>query len=262
LFRNGVFNTTNVAGFLAGMAMFGGTVYLPLYLQLVTGVSPTLSGLLLLPLMLGLTLTSVATGRLIARTGRYKLWPVFGAILMPTGMFLLSLMTGHTPRWESALFMIPLGAGLGMIMPVLIVAIQNATAHEDLGTATSSNVFFRSMGSAFGVAVFGAIMNARLGYWFPKLVPRSAGVDAQSVAFSPAAVRHLPRAVQTGIIDAFSHSLHTVFLVATPVALLTLPFIFLMKELPLRTDAYLGAATLSSVGAEAPVEAFADDTPG
>jgi EmrB/QacA subfamily drug resistance transporter len=261
LFRNGVFNTTNAAGFLAGMAMFGGTVYLPLFLQLVTGVSPTLSGLLLLPLMIGMTLTSVATGRLIARTGRYKLWPIFGAILMPTGMFLLSLMTGHTPLWETALFMIPLGAGLGMIMPVLIVATQNATAHEDLGTATSSNVFFRSMGSAFGVAVFGAVMNARLGYWFPRLVPRRSGVNGQSVAFSPAAVHHLPAPVQTGIIDAFSHSLHTVFLVAAPIALLTLPFILLMKELPLRTEAYLGAATLSSVGGEAPVEAFADEYP-
>jgi hypothetical protein len=181
---------------------------------------------------------------------------------MPTGMFLLSRMTGQTPLWEAALFMIPLGAGLGMIMPVLVVAIQNATGHEDLGTATSSNVFFRSMGSAFGVAVFGAIVSARLGYWFPRLVPRNSGVSSQSVAFSPVAVHHLPGPVKTGIIDAFSHSLHTVFLVAAPVALLTLPFILLMKELPLRTDAYLGAATLSSVGAEGSVEAFAEDAPG
>ncbi len=257
LFRNSVFNVTNAAGFLAAMAMFGGTVYLPLFLQLVTGLSPTLSGLLLLPLIVGMTITSIATGRIIARTGRYKAWPIIGSLLMPTGMYLLSLMTTHTPVWKAGLYMIPLGAGVGMIMPVMIVAIQNATAQEDLGTATSSNVFFRSMGSAFGVAIFGSIMNIRLAYWLPRLVPKTGvQVSASSVAFSPAAVHRLPGPVQTGIIDAFAHSLHTVFLVATPIALLTLPFALLLKELPLRDDAYIRSATVSAVGGEPQVESL------
>jgi EmrB/QacA subfamily drug resistance transporter len=255
LFHNSTFNLTNAAGFLAGMAMFGGTVYLPLFLQLVTGLSPTVSGLLLLPLVLGMTITSIGTGRLIARTGRYKVWPIIGALLMPTGMFLLSLMTRHTPVWEAGLYMVPLGAGIGMIMPVMIVAIQNATSHEDLGTATSSNVFFRSMGSSFGVAIFGSIMNSRLAYWIPRLVPKTGlHVSAQSVAFSPAAVRRLPGPVQSGIIDAFAHSLHTLFLWATPVAALTLPFALLLKELPLRDEAYIRSATISAVGGEPQVE--------
>ncbi|HEX5267195.1 MAG TPA: MDR family MFS transporter, partial [Acidimicrobiales bacterium] len=250
LFRNSVFNCTNVAGFLAGMAMFGGTVYMPLFLQLVSGVSPVLSGLLVLPMMLGVTFSSITTGRLITRTGRYKRWPIIGSILMPTGMYLLSFMTAATPRWQAGLFMMVLGLGMGMIMPVLIVAIQNATRQEDLGTATSSNTFFRSMGSSFGVAVFGTIMNARLKFWFPKLVPNLGhlNLSATSVAFSPTAVHKLPAPVRNGIVTAFAHSLHTVFLWAAPIALLTLPAILLMKELPLRTEAYISDAEAAELG--------------
>ncbi|HUZ42904.1 MAG TPA: MDR family MFS transporter [Acidimicrobiales bacterium] len=254
LFRNGVFVTTNAAGFLVGMAMFGGTVYLPLFLQLVTGVSPTASGLLILPMMAGVTISSIGTGRLISYTGRYKIWPIGGAILTPIGMYLLSYMTRTTSRWESGFFMLILGTGMGAIMPVLIVAIQNATEQRDLGTATSANTFFRSMGSSFGVAIFGSIMNARLGYWIPKLVPAAAthaGLSARSVAFSPASIHHIANAaVRNGIIDAFAHSLHTVFLVAAPVAALALPFILAMKELPLRTGAYISASSSAAVAGE------------
>lgn len=251
LFRNGVFNATNVAGFLAGMAMFGGTVYIPLFLQLVTGVSPTLSGVLILPMMIGVTISSITTGRLITRTGRYKIWPVIGSLLMPTGMLLLSLMTAHTPQWVSGIYMLPLGLGMGMIMPVLVVAVQNAVSQRDLGTATSSSTFFRSMGMSFGVAIFGTIMNARLKYWFPRLVPNLGhhlNLSATSVAFSPTAVHKLPAPIRDAIIESFSHSLHTVFLWATPIALLTLPAILLMKELPLRTGANVDAAASAASG--------------
>ena len=263
LFRNGVFNCTNTAGFLAGMAMFGGTVYMPLFLQLVSGVSPVLSGLLVLPMMAGVTASSITTGRLITRTGRYKRWPIIGSLLMPSGMFLLSFMTATTPRWQAGLFMMVLGLGMGMIMPVLIVAIQNAVRQEDLGTATSANTFFRSMGMSFGVAVLGSIMNARLKYWFPKLVPNLGhlNLSATSVAFSPTAVHRLPAPVRNGIVTAFSHSLHTVFLWAAPIALLTLPAILLMKELPLRTDAYINAAEAAGAAAgpePIPVEALTE----
>jgi predicted MFS family arabinose efflux permease len=251
LFRNSVVNTTSIAGFLAGMAMFGATVYLPLFLQLVNGTSPTLSGLLVLPMMAGLTVSSISTGRLITRTGRYKIYPIIGAILMPIGVFLLSFMTSTTPRWESGAFMLVMGAGMGMIMPVMVVAIQNATDQRDLGTATSANTFFRSMGSSFGVALFGTIMNERLKYWVPRLVPHAANISATKVAYSPAAVHLLPPAVRNGIILAFAHSLHTVFLWAAPVAALTLPAVLLMKELPLRTGAYIRSATAAAVSGEA-----------
>ena len=245
LFRNGVFNSTNVAGFLAGMAMFGGTVYIPLFLQLVSGVAPALSGILIFPMMVGVTISSITTGRLISRTGRYKLWPIIGGVLMPMGMFLLSFMRADTPSWLSGVFMLPLGLGMGMIMPVLVVAVQNAVSQRDMGTATSSSTFFRSMGMSFGVAIFGTIMNARLKYWFPRLVPNlghQLNLSSTSVAFSPSAVHKLPAPIRDGIIQSFAHSLHTVFLWATPIALLVVPAILFMKELPLRTGAYINSA--------------------
>ncbi|HET9732757.1 MAG TPA: MDR family MFS transporter [Acidimicrobiales bacterium] len=245
LFRDPIFDVTNIAGFLVGAAMFGATVYMPLFLQLVTGLSPTLSGVLILPLMGGMMVSSVATGRMITRTGRYKVFPLVGGTIMPIGLYLLSLLTEKTPRLESSAFMAVLGVGMGMIMPVLIVAIQNAVPRRDLGTATSANAFFRSMGGSFGVAVFGAIMNARLAYWFPKLVPAAAHakVSAAAVAFSPAAVHRLPAPLRDGIIAAFAHSLHSVFLWAAPVAALALPVLVFLKEIPLRTEAHMGATS-------------------
>jgi EmrB/QacA subfamily drug resistance transporter len=265
LFRNPVIRVTNVISFLSGMAMFGATVYMPLFLQLVAGVSPILSGFLMFPMMAGVTVSSIITGRLISRTGRYKRYPILGAVLMPLGMFLLSTMNEHTPVWKAGLYMFPLGAGVGLIMPVLMVALQNAAEQKDLGAATSSNVFFRSMGSSFGVAIFGAIMTAQLAYWIPKLVPKTAlHISGTSVAFSPAAVHHLPGPVQTGIIQAFAHSLHAVFLWATPIALLTLPFVLILKELPLRDHAFIQSATVNAVGGESagePVEPVQSLTP-
>jgi EmrB/QacA subfamily drug resistance transporter len=247
LFRISVFNVTNAAGFLVGLALFGATVYVPLLLQLVSGVSPTLSGLLILPMMVGLTVSSITTGRLISRTGRYKLWPLIGATVMPIGLFLLSTLTATTPQWKTSAFMTVVGLGIGSIFPVLIVAVQNAAEQRDLGTATSANAFFRSMGGSFGVAVFGAVLNSRLKFWVPRLVPHGAGVSSTSVAFSPAAVHRLPAPIRDGIIQAFSHSLHTVFLWSVPIAALALPILFMLKELPLRTGAYIGVA--ASAGA-------------
>jgi MFS family permease len=253
LFRNPVVRVTNIISFFAGMAMFGASVYMPLFLQLVAGVSPILSGFLMFPMMAGVTVSSIVTGRLISRTGRYKLYPIIGSVLMPLGMFLLSTMNEHTPVWQAGLFMFPLGIGVGLIMPVLMVALQNAAEQKDLGAATSSNVFFRSMGSSFGVAIFGAIMTSQLAYWIPRLVPKTGlNISGTAVAFSPAAVHHLPGPVQTGIIQAFAHSLHTVFLWATPIALLTLPFVLILKELPLRDHAFIQSATLSAAGEASP----------
>ncbi|HZT65071.1 MAG TPA: MDR family MFS transporter [Acidimicrobiales bacterium] len=252
LFANSVFNTTNVVGFVVGMAMFGGTVYLPLFLQLVTGVSPTLSGVLILPLVAGVTVASVSVGRLISRTGRYKIFPIVGSVLMPLGLWLLSFMTSTTPRWQSGAYMLVMGLGMGMIMPVLVVAVQNAAEQRDLGAATSANVFFRSMGSAFGVALFGTIMNLRLRYWFPRLVPHvhAAGLSSASVAFSPSAVHRLPAPIRDGVVTAFANSLHSVFLWAAPVAAIALPIVLLMRELPLRTGAWVRSSAAAASATE------------
>jgi EmrB/QacA subfamily drug resistance transporter len=252
LFKNSVFRTTSAAGFLVGMALFGTTVYLPLFLQLVTGAGPTLSGLLLVPQMIGVMGGGVFVGRAVTRTGKYKIYPLIGTLLLPTGIFLLSTMTTTTPHLYSSLFMLITGTGMGMVMPVTLTAVQNAVPQADLGVATSSSVFFRSMGASFGVAIFGAVMNARLRYWFPHFV-HSTGhlkISVTSVAYSPAAVYKLPPAIRNGIIQAFGHSLHVVFLCAAPVALLTFPIILLLKQLPLRSNAYVGSTAAMAEGAE------------
>ena len=159
-------------------------------------------------------------------------------------------MTTTTPHLYSSLFMLITGTGMGMVMPVTLTAVQNAVPQADLGVATSSSVFFRSMGASFGVAIFGAVMNARLRYWFPHFV-HSTGhlkISVTSVAYSPAAVYKLPPAIRNGIIQAFGHSLHVVFLCAAPVALLTFPIILLLKQLPLRSNAYVGSTAAMAEG--------------
>jgi len=241
LFKNPVFRVTSAAGFLVAMALFGTSVYLPLFLQLVTGAGPTISGLLLVPQMVGMMGGGVFVGRRIARTGKYKIYPIIGACLLPTGLFLFSRMTPSTPHLVTSMFLFINGCGMGLIMPVTLTAVQNAVAQEDLGVATSSSVFFRSMGSSFGVALFGAVMNARLRYWFPKFVPATHNLrlNPTAVAYSPAAVHRLPPAVQHGVIEAFGHALHVVFLCAIPVGLLVLPIMLLLKQLPLRSNAYI-----------------------
>src|SRR5947209_7769211 len=157
LFRNPVFSLSCAIGFVVGFALFGATTYLPLFLQVVNGASPTNSGLRLLPMILGLLLTSTTSGQLISRWGRYKAFPIAGTALMTLGMFLLSRMNEQTSVLVSSLFMLVLGLGLGLVMQVLVIAVQNAVDYRNLGAATSGVTFFRSIGGSFGTAIFGAI---------------------------------------------------------------------------------------------------------
>jgi predicted MFS family arabinose efflux permease len=264
LFKIPVFRCTSVAGFAVGMALLGTVVYLPLFLQLVTGTSPVLSGLLLVPQMAGMMVSGIFVGRMVARTGKYKLFPIIGATFLPFAVYLLSRMTEHTGHLQASLYMYCVGASMGLIMPVLLIATQNAVEQRDLGIATGLNVFFRSMGSAFGVAIFGAVLNARLRYFFPRLVPHVAGVkiSATSVAFSPHAVWKLPPEVRDGIISAFAHSLHSVFLWAVPIAACALPALLLMKQLPLRSSAYITSTTAGEGFAEPTEEVEPELAPG
>jgi EmrB/QacA subfamily drug resistance transporter len=236
LFSYRVFSVSSAVGFVVGFAMFGAITYLPQYMQVVKGVSPTESGLRLLPLMAGLLLTSTVTGILISRWGRYKIFPILGTALMTVGMYLLSHLAVGTSTLASSLYMFVLGVGIGAVMQVLVIAVQNVVPYQDLGAATSGVTFFRSIGGSFGTAVFGAIFASQLGgnlarYLAGTPIPR--GFNASAGA-SPAALAKLPPAVHTGYIEAYAASLHTVFLVAVPIAAAAFVLTWLFREVPLR----------------------------
>ena len=239
LFRNRVFSASSAVGFVVGFAMFGAIAYLPQYMQIVKGVSPTISGLRLLPLMAGLLATSISTGRLVSRWGRYRIFPIIGTAVMTVGLYLLSRLGVQTNDWLSSLYMLVLGAGIGGSLQVLVVAVQNAVSYADLGAATGGATFFRSIGGSFGTATFGAVFaNVLAGDLAASLhglsLPR--GVSAASGA-SPAVLAHLPTAVHLGYITGYAHALQTVFLVATPFAAVAFLLAWTIKDIPLRTTA-------------------------
>lgn len=238
LFRNRTFALTSASGFIIGLAMFGGIVFLPLFLQVVVGASATNSGLLLIPMMVGIIGSSVIGGRLITHTGRYKIFPVIGSALATLSFFLLSTMGVGTVLVTASIYMFILGVGVGMIMPVLVLAVQNAVDHSDLGVATSSNNFFRSLGGAFGTALLGAVFTSQLTTALAGLVPEGGSGQLTS---SPAAIAALPDAVRTQVIEAFASSIGTVFLVALPFTVLALFLALMTPELPLRETAHVGA---------------------
>jgi len=239
LFANRVFATTAVVGFVVGFAMFGAITYLPVYLQVVQGASATASGLKMLPLMLGLLLTSVGSGQVISRTGRYRVFPIVGCAVFTVGLFLLSTMDANTTGLQASVFMFVLGVGLGMVMQVLVLAVQNAVDYRDLGTATSGATFFRSIGSSVGVAIFGTVFTSQLTHHLSVGIPDTAiGPCApQQLSGATAAINACPPAVQTWYIDAYVQSIHTIFLAAVPIGLLAFVLAWLIPEVRLRTAA-------------------------
>jgi EmrB/QacA subfamily drug resistance transporter len=257
LFRNRIFNASAAVSFLVAFSMFGAIVYLPLYLQVVHGVSPTSSGLRLLPLMGGLLVTAIGSGRLISRLGRYKVFPVVGTALMTAGTFLLSRLEVGTSEAELAVYAVVLGAGIGMVMQVLVLAVQNSVDQRDLGAATSSTTFFRSIGGSFGVAIFGAIFANRLRHWLPLLVPHGTAVGAADVVHAnPAELRTMPPLVHAAVTDAFARSLHTVFLWAVPIGVAAFVVTLFLRDVPLRAreagpvEDVAGSAVPSAPGRE------------
>ncbi len=236
LFRYRVFSVSSAVGFVVGFSMFGAITYLPQYMQVVKGVSPTISGLRLLPLVLGLLLTSTGSGFAISKWGRYKVFPIAGTAFMTLGLYLLSMLTVSTGWLLSSLYMFVLGIGIGLVLQVLVIAVQNVVPYSDLGAATSGATFFRSIGGSFGTAVFGAIFAAQLTgnlkhYLAGLSLP--AGFNAAQGS-SPAALAKLPTAVHHGYQEAYAASLHTVFLVAVPIAAVAFGLSWLLKEVPLR----------------------------
>jgi len=239
LFRIPTFRITSLAGFIVGVAMFGAIVYLPQYLQIVKGQSPTRSGLLTVPLMVGLMAMSISSGRIITRTGRYKAFPVVGLVVVAIGLALFSLLGVDTPLPVAGVYMLVLGAGLGMVMQVLVLAVQNAVDHRDLGTATSAATFFRSMGGALGVAVFGALLSNRLAQYIPERLAAAGvegGAGGRDLLGTPDAIAALPGPVRDAVLGGFADSLSDIYTIAIPIALLGFVVVLFLPELPLRTS--------------------------
>ncbi len=236
LFKNKVFATANTASFIVGAAMFGAIIYLPTYLQIVRGVSPATSGLLLLPLMGGLLFSSIGSGLIISKIGRYKAFPIAGTAVMTLGMYLLSTLGIHSSYLRATLYMATVGIGIGMVMQVLVLAVQNAVGLKDMGVATSSATFFRSMGSAFGTAIFGSILTTRLAYNLKLVLPKNVTFEKLSGAItgSPEQLKLLPTAIHNAAVEAFVKSLHTVYLAAVPVAVLGFIVTLVLPEIKLR----------------------------
>jgi EmrB/QacA subfamily drug resistance transporter len=242
LFRIRVFTSASAIGFVMGFAMFGALTFLPLFMQNVKGVSPTSSGLRILPLMLGMLAASVTSGRLVTRWGRYKIFPIVGTALMTLGAYLLSLIDASINGWVLAFYMFVFGVGMGLIMQVLVVAVQNAVRYEDLGVATSASTFFRMIGGSFGTAVFGAIYAIVFTHTFaPTLAHVSRAVlnSFNPQTLDPALLAKLKStaaglAFYTKYIDAVTHSIHVIFLVAVPISFFAFLLSFLLPEVPLR----------------------------
>jgi EmrB/QacA subfamily drug resistance transporter len=239
LFRNRVFSVGNAFAFLAGIAMFGTIIFLPVYLQAVKGFSPTQSGLALLPAIIGIFSTSITSGQLITRTGRYKIFPVIGAVVMTVAMFLLSQLDVDTPFWQVALYEYLFGAGLGFTMQTIVTAVQNSVDYRDMGAATSSTTFFRQMGGSMGAALFGAVLSSRLAHYLAEQLsqagirPGAGGprVDANNVQ----AIQQLAEPVRGVVLGAFTNALDDVFLVGVPFLVVAFLVALALKEVPLRT---------------------------
>ena len=244
----------------AGFAMFGSISYLPLFLQVVHGVSPTLSGVYLLPMVGGLLITSIASGQLIARTGRYKIYPIVGTALLVVALLLLSMLDEHTSTALMSVYFFALGLSLGLIIQVLVIAVQNAADFADLGAATSGVTFFRSIGGAFGVSVFGAIFSNRLASELAAAlrgVTLPPGFSAASAQANPALLKTLPAVLRDAIRHAYSLALHPVFLWAIPVAGVAFVLSWFLREVPLRTTSSVGIG--EGLGATPPARSSVDE---
>jgi EmrB/QacA subfamily drug resistance transporter len=247
LFRSRIFTVANAMGFTIGMAMFGAIIFIPLFLQIVYGVSAKSSGLRTIPLMAGLLVTAVVSGRTISRIGRYRPFPIAGTAVLVVGMYLLSLLGVDTPPWVASVYMVVVGVGLGLVMQVLVLVVQNDARPQEIGVATSSATFFRSMGGAFGVALFGTIFASRLSDQLASLPRRVTAHLGSGVQLNPVQIDQLPARIHDEVLHAFAHSLSGVFLFGMVLSLVPFVLSWFLKEVPLRT-------TIARAAEEAPPE--------
>ena len=237
LFGSRTFVVASIVGFLVGFSMFGAITYLPQYQQVVRGASATASGLQLLPLMAGLLIASIGSGQVISHTGRYRLFPIIGMAVVTLGMALMGTLDEHTSVAVAGLYQAVLGFGLGLVMQVLVLAVQSSAPIRYLGAATSAASFFRSIGGSVGVSVFATLFNAALNRHLAELLPASAthGSSASSFRGSPAELAKLPPEIHTAYTHSFVLALQGVFHVAIVFAAVGFVVSLLLPELPLRT---------------------------
>jgi EmrB/QacA subfamily drug resistance transporter len=253
LFRQRAFSVTSIVGFIIGFAMFGAITYLPAFFQVVRGVSPTLSGVQLLPLMAGLLVVSIGSGQIISRTGRYRFWPIAGAGFTTLGLYLLSRMGVGTSTVLDSLYMLVLGMGIGGVMQVLVIIVQNSVPHSELGVATSGATFFRSIGGSFGTAIFGAIFsNVLIGNLSKHLHGVHIPAGFSSANATPALLSHLPTAIHLGFVAGYAESIQTVFIVAVPIAALAFLATWLIPQVELKKWPSADSAPAAEPGQAAP----------
>ncbi len=263
LFRNPVFAVCSVLSFVVGFAMLGALTFLPTYLQYVDGDSATISGVRTLPMVFGLLLASVFSGNVVSKTGRYRIFPIVGNAVMGIGLYLLSRMEPGTDSLLESLYMFVLGVGIGLSMQVLTIAVQNTVDYADLGTATSGVTFFRTLGSAFGTAVFGTIYANHLGPSLEEAVAeaaRATGEDPAELAraaSTPQGVHELDPAAATPVVDAYADALQTVFLWTVPVAAFGFVVALFLKQVKLRDTARAGSTDMGD-GFGSPATASGD----
>jgi EmrB/QacA subfamily drug resistance transporter len=242
LFANPVFTVCSILSFVVGFAMLGALTFLPTFMQFVDGVSATVSGLRTLPMVIGLLVTSLSSGVIVGRTGRYKIFPIAGTAVMAIGFLLLSTMDSDTSTLLQSLYLLVLGAGIGLSMQVLILVVQNTVDFADLGVATSGVTFFRTIGSSFGAAIFGSLFTNFLNDRLPDAMAVSrAPMEAAS---SPQALHHLPAEVAAPVISAYADALDKVFLYAAPFAVVGFILALFLKQVPLRDAAASGSTDL------------------
>ncbi|MBN9618602.1 MAG: MFS transporter, partial [Actinobacteria bacterium] len=240
LFGSRVFTIASILSFIVGFAMLGSMTFLPTFLQYVNGASATISGVRTLPMVVGLLITALVSGTVVGRTGRYKPFPIAGSVVIGLGLFLMSRMDEHTGVALESLYMFVLGFGIGLIMQVLTLVVQNTAEYRDLGSATSGVTFFRTLGSSFGASIMGSIYANRLADRLPAAVARS-GVTDPSLLKTPAGVHRLADRQRAPIVHAYAQSLHTVFLWAVPVAGVAFLLALLLPQVAMRGTAAAAA---------------------
>ncbi len=259
LFKNHTFSITSLLGAVIGAGMFGAIVMLPLYFQVVKGYSATEAGLKLIPLMLGIVSTSIVSGKMISKHGHYKRFPIMGTAIMTVGILLMTRLQIDTPYWQISIYAILVGAGLGLSMQTIVIALQNAVEFKDMGIATSSNTFFRSLGSVFGTAIFGSILTNRVVHYmssgFGELAKTNpsalAGFDTaqlEVLTTNTAVLETFPPVIKQTALEAFVNSFHIVFYAAAPITALGLLLAFMLRETPLRTSQDYAAAREDAAG--------------
>ncbi|WP_030757748.1 MULTISPECIES: MDR family MFS transporter [unclassified Streptomyces] len=237
LFRIRTFTLCSAISFVVGFAMFGAMVYLPTFLQVVQGVSPTMSGVHMLPMVIGMLLTSTVSGQIVSRTGRWKVFPIAGTGVTALGLLLLHQLHRTSSTWEMSVYFFVFGAGLGLVMQVLVLVVQNAVSYADLGVATSGATFFRSIGASFGVAIFGTVFTNQLDEKLASSlagVTLPAGASVAQLEADPRAIAALPADLRPQVLDAYATAITDVFLYAVPIVLIAFVIAWFLKEDKLR----------------------------